>query len=276
MLQICIACVKHTQKSLLIWLFAVGIGAVLGGCVGASSPTLFPLSKEPTWEVLSTSITAAIRPGQGGWRIYIEGDGHAFNAAGQPSINPTPRQPIALELAQRDPTPLKVMYLARPCQWATTQQDCTDASIWTTERFTADKVARYSQIIHNYTHDEPIEIIGFSGGAWLALQIAAALPQVKSVRTVAGNLEPNTVNAFHRVPSLEVAAYSPQVANIPQVHFYGTRDRVIPPTLAASYQSNVAPKCAKWVAVEGASHTKGWQEQWPALLHQLPPTCAPS
>ncbi|MDD7312777.1 MAG: alpha/beta hydrolase, partial [bacterium] len=50
------------------------------------------------------------------YKIYIEGDGHAFNAHGQPTGNPTPKGTLVRELAFGD-NHENVIYLARPCQY---------------------------------------------------------------------------------------------------------------------------------------------------------------
>ena len=49
-------------------------------------------------------------------RVYIEGDGHAWESRTRPASDPTPRNPVALDLAMADPGTDPVLYLARPCQ----------------------------------------------------------------------------------------------------------------------------------------------------------------
>jgi len=48
--------------------------------------------------------------------VYIEGDGNSWKNKYTLSDNPTPKQPIALQLALQDPHH-QVIYLARPCQY---------------------------------------------------------------------------------------------------------------------------------------------------------------
>ena len=50
-------------------------------------------------------------------RVYIEGDGHAWESRTRPSADPTPRNAVTLRLAMADPGPGPVLYLARPCQY---------------------------------------------------------------------------------------------------------------------------------------------------------------
>ena len=65
-------------------------------------------------------------------KFYIEGDGHAFNAHGQPSLDPTPRGTLVRELAFGDSSP-NVVYLARPCQYI--KSGICSQRHWTTARF---------------------------------------------------------------------------------------------------------------------------------------------
>lgn len=59
------------------------------------------------------------RPGTGDvLRVYIEGDGHAWQSRTRPSADPTPHNPVGLRLALADPSPAPLLYLARPCQYA--------------------------------------------------------------------------------------------------------------------------------------------------------------
>lgn len=51
-------------------------------------------------------------------KIYIEGDGRAFDIDGQPTSDPTPRGTMLREIAFGDTHP-NVVYLGRPCQFVT-------------------------------------------------------------------------------------------------------------------------------------------------------------
>jgi len=39
------------------------------------------------------------------WHVYIEGDGRAVNARGAPSLDPTPRTPLLLQMMTQDTKP---------------------------------------------------------------------------------------------------------------------------------------------------------------------------
>ena len=86
-----------------------------------------------------------------------------------------------------------------------------------------------------------IELVGYSGGATIALLLAARRDDVISVRTVAGNLDPAFTNDLHGVSKMPDAMnpsdFRRILAHIPQVHFYGTNDRVIPDKVSQHYSA---------------------------------------
>ena len=67
-------------------------------------------------------------------KVYIEGDGHAFDSKGQPTKDPTPEGLFLRKLAVDDTYP-NVVYLARPCQYLMGQNCCEKD--WTTGRFSS-------------------------------------------------------------------------------------------------------------------------------------------
>jgi hypothetical protein len=80
------------------------------------------------------------RPGEP-LRIYIEGDGFAYVTRGQPSIDPTPIDLVALRLAAVD-LGANIAWVARPCQYvmlARLQNDCP-RRYWTTHRMALEVI----------------------------------------------------------------------------------------------------------------------------------------
>ena len=65
-------------------------------------------------------------------KVYIEGDGNAFDKNGMPTDNPTPKSIFLRKIAAEDPSP-NVVYLGRPCQYVKTGV-CSEKD-WTTGRF---------------------------------------------------------------------------------------------------------------------------------------------
>ncbi len=209
--------------------------------------------------------------------IYIEGDGLAYRDRSRISIDPTPINPIALCLAAVDPSP-NVAYIARPGQYCRGEIPDCDRSYWTTRRFSEEAVRSINETvsgIKSKAGSKELNLVGFSGGAAIACLVAARRNDIASLRTVAGNLDPNAVNSFHKVSRLEGSLnpmdVAPHLAGIPQRHFIGGRDIVIPPSIAFSFAKASNDFTEKTVTVApGAGHNKGWPERWAELLKFVP------
>ena len=219
--------------------------------------------------------------------LYIEGDGLAWLDRAHPSPDPTPVEPVALRLAALDPAPA-VAVLARPCQYrgaaVQPQPLCGDPRWWTERRFTAATLAAVDQaasILKERAGAGHLHLVGFSGGGALAALLAARRDDVASLRTVAGNLEPAWVNRLHGVETppgtLSPAAQAGRLARVPQIHFSGLRDRVVPPGIAVDFAGALgaaggSPSCIALERVE-AGHTGGWAAAWPTLVARPLPVC---
>ena len=198
-------------------------------------------------------------------RVYLEGDGHAWATATQPSLDPSPHHLLVPRLAVSDPTPNA--YLARPCQFLMTAA-CQPA-LWTHRRFSQEVVTRLSQgldeLKRRYGNCE-FELVGYSGGAALALLLAAQRSDVTQVQTLAGNLSPRlwaTMKGLSPLNgSLDPLDYRDRLVLIPQRHLIGEEDQIIPAGLAASYQQALGSPLSQSVHVAGASHDRGWEAAW--------------
>ncbi|HNX68408.1 MAG TPA: alpha/beta hydrolase [Candidatus Omnitrophota bacterium] len=221
-------------------------------------------------------ITAPGKP----LRIYIEGDGYAFVTRSRVSGDPTPREPLALELAAEDPS-VNVVYLARPCQFTPMEQNpkCEEF-YWTDGRF-SDEVIRSMDAAVSYfvkqTGASGIDLVGYSGGAAVAILVTARRQDVLSLRTVAGNLDPEVVNEYHGVSplegSLDPAAVAGQIASIPQLHFVGGEDSIIPFEAVSAYLKKMGDeRCFQTKTLPDATHAQGWTESWKEQLN-LPVFC---
>jgi predicted esterase len=217
-----------------------------------------------------------IKTSQGTLRIYLEGDGHAWATRYRISKNPTPRNPVALTLASVDPAD-NIIYLARPCQyWPTNSQSNCQNSYWTDARYSREVVDALHQAINQLLTKgqwNQLELVGFSGGATLALLVASERDDVTSIRTIAGNLSPTAFVRHHKVSpmrrSLDPLNTVDHLANIPQRHFIGAKDKVVVPSISADYRQTLPhQRCFNLVNIATASHTQGWRELWPQLLSQ--------
>ncbi len=211
-------------------------------------------------------------------RVYIEGDGLAWITATQPSADPTPVHPIALSLAALDQSP-NVVYLARPCQFSLLQSSQCTTDDWTGKRYSEQLVQKMDQelnLVMRAAPQQKIELVGYSGGAAMAVLLAARRIDIGSLRTVAGNLDDEAVNRFHHVSampeSLNPIDFAQKITNIPQRHFYGGEDKIIPSFVAENFAQRQHGSCANITAVAEAGHQDGWEAQWADLL-KLPVVC---
>ncbi|MFS2221231.1 alpha/beta hydrolase [Pantoea sp. B65] len=215
-------------------------------------------------------ITRADQP----LHIYIEGDGRAWRNRYQPSDDPTPRKAIGLSLAVADSAP-NVLYLARPCQFVPmTQNPRCQTDYWTGKRFAPEVIAAMDQAMTHYlsrTPGQPIILTGYSGGAAVAALLAARRSDVTLLRTVAGNLDHRAINRFHKVSpmpdSLNPADEVARIATIPQRHFSGAEDNIVPPFIGRDFAAAVG-KCASWQLIPNIGHEGDWSQIWPQLLRQ--------
>lgn len=198
-------------------------------------------------------------------RVYLEGDGHAWATATQPSLDPSPHNLLVPRLAVDDPTPNA--YLARPCQFVTAAT-CQSA-LWTNRRFSQEVVTSLSQALDQLKQrygNREFEIVGYSGGAALALLLAAQRNDVTQVQTIAGNLSPRlwaTIKGLSPLAgSLDPLDYRNQLASLPQRHFIGEADLIIPGRLADEYQQALGSPLSQCVSIPAVSHDAGWETAW--------------
>jgi len=214
-------------------------------------------------------------PGQD-LNIYLEGDGLAWISRTEPSRDPTPDNPIALRLAVIDSAP-NVVWIARPCQYTNAiENPSCKQYYWTIGRLAPEVVLAVDQAItaaKNSANAKKIHLIGYSGGGGLAILIAARRNDVKTIRTVAGNIDHEAFTSFHRVTpmsqSMNPASVATHINKIPQWHFYGEDDKVVPKLIGESYMRKAGvSSCSKIQVISSISHNSGWEILWPRLLHE--------
>lgn len=213
-------------------------------------------------------------------RVYIEGDGRAWINKRTPSDDPTPTSPLAFMLAAQDKS-ANVIYLARPCQYLSQTRDKHCAQkYWTSHRFAPEIITAFDKALDDIKSRHGaggFELIGFSGGANIAALIAARRQDIVSLRTIAGNLDHKALNAYHHVSqipySLNAKDVASDISHLPQHHFIGMDDNIITPAIVKGFvEASGDTPCIRTTMVPGASHTKGWDQNWPRLL-QLPVDC---
>ncbi len=229
---------------------------LLTGCSTIKVPADFVYKEVETRDFTLASWQKVTNPAAS-YKIYIEGDGYAFNAQGKATQDPTPRGVLVRELAFGDNSP-NVIYLARPCQYV--KSPICSKRHWTTARFAPEVVNAEFEAIKQIAGGNPVILVGFSGGAQVAGLIASNNPgmNVKKIITIAGNLDHLAWTQYHNLPplneSMNLESYRKQFAKIPQIHYVVSNDEVMPPVLIREFVDNDD----LIIEVDGASHNEGW------------------
>lgn len=247
--------------------------AVNAAAKGGFSPQRLSLPR------FDLSVWTRQRPVQGQPLIaYIEGDGLAFLNINTISDDPTPVKPLAMMLAAQDMRP-NVVYLARPCQFGRGMKDrnCHPA-YWTNARYAEEVVADMNTALdrlHAQHGTKGIHLIGYSGGGAIAALLAARRSDVLSVVSVAGVMDHQVWTRREEISplqgSLNPVHSADRLAAIPQIHFSGGKDDVVPPYVAQSYVSYFpVGSRPRIVSIPDADHECCWVERWPTYLKMLP------
>jgi hypothetical protein len=205
--------------------------------------------------------------------LFIDGDGLPWVRGGtRIASDPSPRHPLALELAARTPGP--VLYLGRPCYFDFHAEPGCAARYWTDARYSTAVVASMAFAAGSYARQHGYHhmlLVGFSGGGALAALLGRELPGVVGVVTIAGNLDIDGWTQLHgylplaasRNPALE----PPLPASIQQWHLVGERDTEVPYQAAGSYLRRVPPDRI-W-RFDGFDHACCWVAAWPELYVRI-------
>lgn len=204
--------------------------------------------------------------------VYLEGDGLPWILRFIKMQDPTPRRALMLELMSTDTAP--AIYIGRPCYNGLYDSAGCDQSMWTSARYSPAVVNSMSAVLIRELRErgfDEVAIFGHSGGGALALLIAEQVPEVKTIVTLAGNLDTDAWIRHHAFSplytSLNPAGRESLPASITQVHYLGGQDRNIPPELNAGWING--QKNSFGIAVADYSHSCCWRELWPSILSSL-------
>ena len=116
-----------------------------------------------------------------------------------------------------------------------------------------------------------VVLVGYSGGGAMAALIAARRTDVVAMVTVAGNLDVAGWTAWHRISplktSLDPSDFIRELSPIPQWHFTGADDAVVPSSLVRSFVDRFPDRSnAQIVEVRGFDHRCCWADAWPRLI----------
>ena len=204
--------------------------------------------------------------------VYIDGDGTPWLGPGRPAADPTPRNPLVLRLMALDPSP--AVYLGRPCYLGQGGEGACHPWHWTHGRYSETVVASMAaalvRVRARYGNPELV-LIGYSGGGTIAMLLAARVPGVRQLVTLAGNLDPEQWARRHGYSLLETSLNPSRNEPLPpairQIHIVGAQDRNLPPeSLRAALAAQPDPEL--WVLPD-ADHRCCWEALWPELLARI-------
>lgn len=205
--------------------------------------------------------------------IYIEGDGLSWITRNSASNNPTPIDPFAFRLMLQDKTKCSI-YIARPCQY--TNSSICKRKYWTSNRFDALVITSFNEALNNIkksVNNKDFKLIGYSGGATIAAILSANRSDVTKLISVAGNLDPSYWTSYHNVSVLKGLSpliYIKKLEKIKQIHFIGSKDKIVPFEVFSSYYKQLKNKeNIEFKVLEGYTHHKKWQENWESLLDNI-------
>lgn len=208
--------------------------------------------------------------GQGKYlHVYLDGDGRPWLSGNRVSADPSPRNPMMLRMMSLDSA--SRLYVGRPCYHSVKDALC-ELSLWTGARYSAEVVASLNEVISQYAGAyQGIVLMGYSGGATLAMLLANKRNDVVAVVTIAGNLDIDGWTEFHQFSplknSLNPTLQRPLPLEIVQLHYLGAEDKNIPRAvhqLAVEHQNQASP-----ILVSGFNHQCCWQDRWPQILQKL-------
>jgi dienelactone hydrolase len=208
--------------------------------------------------------------------VYIEGDGLAWINGQQPSSDPTPNNPLALRLALAHPKG-NAAYLGRPCQYVGAGSAGCAEAYWTHQRFAPEVIEASSLALDGLKQQfgaTKITLVGYSGGAAVALLLAARRSDISQVITVAGNLDHHAWTQRMKIEaltgSLNPADAIAQLPHIPQTHFAGDVDKTIPQSLTIDFAQRFPLANRPLVIVTpGYGHQCCWADDWPQRLSEV-------
>lgn len=200
--------------------------------------------------------------------IYLDGDGSPWLLGQFVSNDPTPRQPLALQLMAA--APYSAIYLGRPCYFGLAETPPCAPRYWTSARYGEDVVnSLVTAITQLRQGQQQLLLIGYSGGGALATLVATRLKGDIQLVTVAGNLDISAWTTLHGYLPLNDSLnpiLEPRGSLNRQIHLSGLQDRNTPPELARAYIKRHGGTLRRFPDFD---HVCCWRENWPTILESL-------
>jgi len=272
-------------------LLALLVPAALAACASSRQAEAPELARAAGWHwrimpagAFDLAVASSERSGGDTLTAYLEGDGLAYAWRGEPALDPTPTDPVALRLALADPGKMPVAWIGRPCQYTLPDhaRNCRSAE-WTLRRHAPeilDSVSAALDALKRQSGARRLVLIGYSGGGAVAVLLAARRRDVALIVTVAADLDLGYwTRREHLSPltgSLDPADVAGAVKAIPQFHFTGADDDIVGTDVARAYLARLpADAPARLVEVPGFTHACCWARDWPSLMSEISTAASP-
>ena len=280
--------ILRVRYGVFAWLMVL---VFLGGCAVIPTPqqrfeSVLALTQAHDWQLQVihsdtfdlTSATPRQEAQSDLLTIYIEGDGFSWISLDTPSSDPTPIDPVALKLALQHPGGGNVAYLARPCQYVIKLDANCNRRYWMGARFAPEVIDAEDaavDILIRHFGAKKITLVGYSGGGAVAALLAARRHDVVRLVTVAGTLDSAAWVKLHSVDpldgSLNPKDFRAALQSLPQTHYVGELDRVMPRAIADGFVKgadwSVKPRV---IEVTGFDHHCCWARDWTSWAADWP------
>ena len=217
------------------------------------------------------AYVAGVQEGSGTLHVYVEHDGTPWADFTHVASDPTPRTPFALELMAQDVGPR--LLLGRPCYFDPRKDPHCGPLLWTHQRYSPEVITSMVAALRSFLSTHPfrrVVLIGYSGGGTIAWLMAAHVPETTGVVTVAANLDTDDWARIHGYSALKGSLNPALLPELPptiiQLHYVGSRDQNVPPSVVRSF-SRHHPE-ALVIEVAGFEHRCCWIKRWPQLLDE--------
>jgi pimeloyl-ACP methyl ester carboxylesterase len=199
--------------------------------------------------------------------IVIESDGARWRSWNSPPKNPTPAKSVAVAITMTEARFGITAYLGRPCQYKFDNfESLCPVYLWTDKRFGNEAVDQMDEAVSELVRRvgaERINLIGHSGGGVIAVLLAARRGDVACIVTIAAPLQlrrwTQIMEVDHLHESLDPSDHLLMVSHIPQSHFIGSSDRVVP---VGVFDVGSQPSIFPVVVLNGFTHIRPWAAQW--------------
>lgn len=242
----------------------LALSMMLSGCVTTGGlPARLPHGDDTKFMVLagnSFEIAAAERMAEGERvTVFIEGDGRPWIAGGrQVSQDPTPRRTPMLQQFLEAPAP--ALYLGRPCYFGMGPEEECHPALWTFSRYSPRVLGAMEAAIMRWQDmrgaDQPITLIGHSGGGVLALLLAERMSGVDRVITYGAPVDIDHWSDMHgHTPlfdSMNPAEQNEWRNDVKRTLVFGEHDRQVPPQEFADILARIPG--AKVIILPGVGH----------------------